>query len=88
MRRVSGFSEWVKREAAPEPRCHFNLPFRFPQARLPDRACTTLIFRNHQHVFLRFIYAAVVLVEMEDVGGEEGGFPANVGEGFLHLLLN
>ena len=25
---------------------------------------------------------------MEDVGGEKGRFPANVGDGFLHILLN
>jgi hypothetical protein len=32
--------------------------------------------------------ASVLLIEVEDVGGNKRRFPANVGEGFLHVLLN
>jgi hypothetical protein len=34
------------------------------------------------------MHESILLVEVEDVGGKERGFPANVGEGFLHVLLN
>ena len=47
-----------------------------------------LVLRYRQHIFFHFIDASVVLVEMEDVGGEKEGFPANVREGFLYVLLN
>ena len=29
-----------------------------------------------------------MLVEVKDVGGEEGGFPPYVGEGFFYELVN
>lgn len=36
-----------------------------------------------QHVFLLCCEAVAMLVEVKDVGGEEGGFPPDVGEGFF-----
>ena len=46
------------------------------------------ILRDCLSVVLRFVDAAVVLVEVEDLGGDKKMFPANVGNGFLHILLN
>ena len=47
-----------------------------------------LIFPYHQHVFFLSNDAVVVLIEMEDVGREVGGFSTNVEEGFLYILMN
>ena len=47
-----------------------------------------LVLRNCQCVFLRFVAASVLLIEVEDVGGEERRFLANVGEGFLYDFVN
>jgi hypothetical protein len=41
-----------------------------------------------QSILLRFIDASVLLIEVEDVEGKEIWFQANVGNGFLHVLLN
>lgn len=38
--------------------------------------------RNGQRVLFRFVDASVVLMEVEDVGGEKIRFSANVGNGF------
>ena len=44
--------------------------------------------RDGQCVLLCFIDASVFLIEVEDVRREERRFLINVGEGFLHKLLN
>ena len=46
------------------------------------------ILNDCQSVLLRFVDAAVVLVEVEDVRREEGGFPANVRDRLLHVNLD
>ena len=47
-----------------------------------------LVRLNRQHVFLLRHEQVIVLVEVEDEGGEKGGFLSNVGEGMCHHLVN
>jgi hypothetical protein len=46
------------------------------------------VFRYRQSVLLRFGKTFVVLVEVEDIGGEKRGFPANEGNVPLHIFLD
>ena len=46
------------------------------------------VFHYRQSVLLHFVDASVVLVEVEDIGGEKRGFPANVRNILLHIFLD
>jgi hypothetical protein len=46
------------------------------------------VFHYRQSVLLHFVDASVVLVEVEDIGGEKRGFPANVRNVLLHIIMD
>ena len=47
-----------------------------------------LILRDGQSVLFRFVDASIVLIEVQDVRKKKRGFLANVGNGFLHILID
>ena len=65
--------------------CVLKLPFRL-------EFVGYIVRRYGQQVFLSRSYssveAVVVLIEVKDIGGEEGGFPPDMGERLFYELVN
>ena len=61
---------------------------RSSSLRLPDAVIHHLVRGDRQHVLLLRQEQFVVLVEVEDERGEEGGSLSDVGEGPCHYFMN